>query len=178
MIRDHGGVLPLDQVAERHNDGLVPSPIELTITANRQDLKKTAYFLSGKQRSLAHVKGLAWAGGVFLAFFAEQWIVLGLCALVMLSNFITPSVRLWLHLRGVPEWAYAPVSFSLDDSGVFVMTPQHGRQLSWQAVSKVTLTDDDWIFAAAGQPPVVLHRRQLSKDDEAAIRAMAEHHQR
>jgi hypothetical protein len=155
----------------------MPVPIEISISANREDIQKTAYFLARRTHSWWHLQAVLWSAAAFLAFFAEQWIPMGICAVIAAGNWLKPWLQLKWQERKQPEWAYAPMIYNLDDGGVFVMAPQASRQLSWDAISKVTLTDDAWIFKAPGQEPIILHRRTLSKEDNAAIRAMAEYYE-
>lgn len=145
----------------------------LTVMRDRDDYRKVGTMLSfgvwGRWQSLAF-SFLVFA--MLTSLLAEQIvgaITLGVVGLGALVLFLTGAAR---ALRALPDWAFAPTTFTVSAEGVQMESPAARRAASWASLQYARKLSVAYVFAGPGQTPIALPRRQLTTEDEAALDAV------
>jgi hypothetical protein len=147
--------------------------VVLTVMRDREDYRKMTTVMSYRswgpwQSLLFSVLVLA----MLISLLAEQVIgavTLSVIAIGTLLLFLTAATR---TLRQLPDWAFAPTTFTVSAEGVAVDGPATRRLASWGSLTYAHKLPVAYVFGGPGQPPVVLPRRQLTAEDAAAMDAV------
>ncbi|MBB5874157.1 hypothetical protein F4553_007591 [Allocatelliglobosispora scoriae] len=144
--------------------------VEVTITPTVEDYRSAAYRAGGVFGWNAALSGLL-VLGAFLSWAATQMVGAiicgGIAALLLGYTYLSVGAQ----LRALPQWAFAEQTYRLASDGLAMSSPVGHHLVHWSAISATRKDPIAYWFSGAGNVRMLLFRRTLSAEQEAALDA-------